>query len=54
MGSLNIWLMNKLNGQLRILANKINTAKLHSINTHFRIFGPIISVGREDVFAKAF
>ena len=38
MGSLITLLMDKLNVQLKILANKINTATLHPINTHLKNF----------------
>ena len=38
MGPLIILLMNKLNVQLKMLANKINTAKLHPINKHLSNF----------------
>ena len=34
MGSLTILLMNKLNVQLKLVANKINTATLHPINKY--------------------
>ena len=44
MGSLTTLLMNKLNVQLKILANKINTAKLHPMNTHLSIFIPQLDV----------
>ena len=38
MGFLTILLISKLNMQLKILANKINTATLHPINTHLSKF----------------
>ena len=38
MGSLTMLLMNKLNVQLKMLAQKINTATLHPINKHLSNF----------------
>ena len=38
MGVLTILLMNKLNGRLKMLTNKINTVLLHPVNKHISIF----------------
>ena len=38
MGSLTILLMNKLNTQLKMLANKINTATLHPKTSIIKLF----------------